>query len=625
MATQRSIEAGRAFLRLLLDDDEFRRGLIESERQTRAFGRSLRTVGFNVAAIGAAITAPFAAAARSFSLAGDELDKMSQRTGVTVEALSELKFAAGQAGTSLETVERGVRFLQKTLAAAQGGSKQAAEAFRSLGLSIDLLSGLSPIQQFEAIGTALSNISDQPTKTALAMKLLGRAGVDLLPLLSDLEKLRQKARDLGLVMSEESAKSAAELNDAFGEVSSAVGGLSNALGASIATPLTRLLNLLRDAVIVTKQWAAENNGLLATLAGLGAGILGIGAGLIGTGQVIQTLASAGELLTKQLPTLVKAFSTAVAFLSPYARIIALVSAGVVALGGAWTLVTKETEGSRLAAIAYRTEQERLAANERRRLADIQKETRAIREQQEAREKERARGDAASDRRRLAGAAARNPIEAEVEELRIRTSTEELDRERALADLRRRRSILEFALTEAYSDKLKQAIEERYQLELKLIERNAVEEEDRREKERQRRRESLETEIERVRVDIGFKGFERDRRLLEVERREALAGVDKEQPEAGRFAEQQRINELFNLRRAELANRNELDNFAKAAARARDSIANLPIGGLATQLAGQVFGGGRFEQRMLELEGRTAKATEQTLQELKRRQGGILGV
>ena len=56
-------------------------------------------------AAGAAIAGLAIAGIKNFADLGDELDKMSARTGFSVEALGELKFAAEQSGTNLDTVE----------------------------------------------------------------------------------------------------------------------------------------------------------------------------------------------------------------------------------------------------------------------------------------------------------------------------------------------------------------------------------------------------------------------------------------------------------------------------------------------------------------------------------------
>ena len=74
-------------------------------------------------------------AVKSFLDTGDELDKMSKRLGISVESLSELKFAAEQSGASLDDIEKGVKKLSSSVFDANNGIKASSDAFRALGLN----------------------------------------------------------------------------------------------------------------------------------------------------------------------------------------------------------------------------------------------------------------------------------------------------------------------------------------------------------------------------------------------------------------------------------------------------------------------------------------------------------
>lgn len=80
---------------------------------------------------------------------GDEMDKMSQRTGFAVETLSAFSHAAGQCGTDLGTVEGAIRGFQSVLADASNGSKDAAEKFERIGLNV---AGLSTSRRKNSFG-----------------------------------------------------------------------------------------------------------------------------------------------------------------------------------------------------------------------------------------------------------------------------------------------------------------------------------------------------------------------------------------------------------------------------------------------------------------------------------------
>ncbi len=84
-------------------------GLKAAQRRISSFSTGIMSMGKRVMGLGAMITGPILASAKTFAYVGDNLDKMSGRTGIAVESLSELGFAAEQGGTDLGTFEGGVK------------------------------------------------------------------------------------------------------------------------------------------------------------------------------------------------------------------------------------------------------------------------------------------------------------------------------------------------------------------------------------------------------------------------------------------------------------------------------------------------------------------------------------
>src|SRR3990172_2143715 len=140
MASAQGIRAGRAFVELFADDTKLVRGLKAAERKLKAFGAGVRSIGTKLFALGAGIIAPLVSASKVFADMGSDLVDMSQRTGTSVEALSELGYAAEQSGSDLATLEGGLRKMQKAIVAASNGSKSAQESLARLGLSAEQLS-----------------------------------------------------------------------------------------------------------------------------------------------------------------------------------------------------------------------------------------------------------------------------------------------------------------------------------------------------------------------------------------------------------------------------------------------------------------------------------------------------
>lgn len=184
-----------------------------------------------LAGLGAGVSvAGLAGLVKSSIDAADNLNKLSQRVGVSVENLSKLQYAAKLSDISTDQLGAGLRKLSVNLQAAGRGSGDALEAFRALGFAQKELLNLSPDEALKRIAEAFSGIEDGAGKTALAVLLFGRSGADLIPLLNQgsagLKQLGDEAQRLGLVIGTDAAQAAEAFNDnltRLGETSSAVG------------------------------------------------------------------------------------------------------------------------------------------------------------------------------------------------------------------------------------------------------------------------------------------------------------------------------------------------------------------------------------------------------------------
>ena len=185
------------------------------EARTRSIGAGFAKIGAPLVGIGTAISGAFVAAARHFSVSGDELSKLSDRTNLSVESLSELRYAASQSGVSMGALSKGLRELQSK--------------------------GVDP-KSFDSILDSIAAIPDPLKQAQQAMQIFGkRTGSELLPMLGDLTELRQRARDLGLTMSTEDASAATLLGDRYDDLKQQAGALANVIGASVAGSFTKMM------------------------------------------------------------------------------------------------------------------------------------------------------------------------------------------------------------------------------------------------------------------------------------------------------------------------------------------------------------------------------------------------
>jgi hypothetical protein len=328
MAGKSDIKAGRAYVELGIRNSDFVKGLRNASKQLKTFGAGFQKIGVAAMAAGTAIVAPFVAATKQFLDVGDSLDKMRQRTGLSVEALSELDHAAGQSGASLEDVENGVRRMQKTLTDAASGNKAAAEAFLDLGLAVDHLAAMSPEQQFDAIAAAIGKIEDPTRRAALAQEVLGKSGTKLLPMIEDLGALREEARAMGFTMSGDAAAGAVRLGDMLANLVKTVKFAGFAVAEILVGPLTAAAKTMQTVASTAVRWIKENRQLATTILAVGAGLVAAGAAITGFGL---TVAAIGTALGGIASTIAAVGTALGVVVSP----LGLVTAALVAGGVAW--------------------------------------------------------------------------------------------------------------------------------------------------------------------------------------------------------------------------------------------------------------------------------------------------
>lgn len=328
---------GKAVLELSLND-RVTKGLKAVSDRIGRIGSQINDIGKRVTAVGSTVLAPLIGSAATFAKVGDNLDKMSQRSGVSAQSLGELGFAAEQTGSNLDAVEKGVRGMSRMILDAERGLSTAKDNLSDLGLTLDDLKGKSPEEQFQIIASRIAEIKDPTKQAALAMKVFGRSGADLRPLLSlggeGIAALRQEARDLGIVMSQDDVEAAAELTDAINRIRRQFIQFVTSVGAAVAGPMLALLEQTKSIAKAAIDWVNANRPLIVTLLAVGAGIATAGAVLLGIGSIIQVISFAVGGLATLVATLGAVFG---ALISP----IGLAVAGITA-AATWFLTATET-------------------------------------------------------------------------------------------------------------------------------------------------------------------------------------------------------------------------------------------------------------------------------------------
>jgi hypothetical protein len=252
MPGRSDIKAGGAYVELTLRNPLFLAGLKGAMRHLGGFTRQLFSLKGLLATVGG--TAGLGLALRSFMKTGDELDKMRQRTGLSVETLSELRHAADQSGSSIQDLENGIRKMQREIGKAGKPSIETTDALAALGLTLSQLQAMSPDQQFDTIAKKIGAVTDPTKRAALAMQFFGKSGTKLLPMIEDMEALRAEAREMGFVMSGQGAANAVKLGDKLANLWKTVKFGAIAIGETLAPAMMKFVEMVQPIATATLKW-----------------------------------------------------------------------------------------------------------------------------------------------------------------------------------------------------------------------------------------------------------------------------------------------------------------------------------------------------------------------------------
>lgn len=247
------------------------------------FGVAAAAAAASAAAIGGAM---YELAEHAASLGG-KLNDMSEKTGISVPAISNLGFAAKVAGTDIETVSGAIFKFQQNLGE---GSDKFTGGLQRLGLSIEQIKDLAPDQQFLAVAKALRETEDPSERAAAGVALFGKQFRDLAPLMmKPLDELVDKARQLGITWSEEDARAAEEFEMAQSQLKLTLSQTAITVGRDLIPTMQTLVGIM--------QWFAEHQADVSLVFGL---LGGRGVDLSGAKELQQTYGEVGVQLEEMI-------------------------------------------------------------------------------------------------------------------------------------------------------------------------------------------------------------------------------------------------------------------------------------------------------------------------------------
>lgn len=231
------------FASISLDDSEYTSKLGAAKDGLVSFGKTaasgVATVTKATLAAGAAMTGAAVAGAAQTASAADNIDKASQKMGLSAEAYQEWDFILQHSGSSIDAMSRGMMTLQNAAAG-------SAEKFEALGLTQEQVASMSTEELFAATIEGLQGMEEGAERTALAQDLLGGAAKELGPLLNttaeDTAAMKEQVHELGGVMSDEVVKSGAAFQNSLQNMQTVFGGLKNTMMSSFMPSMTKAMD-----------------------------------------------------------------------------------------------------------------------------------------------------------------------------------------------------------------------------------------------------------------------------------------------------------------------------------------------------------------------------------------------
>jgi hypothetical protein len=164
----------------------------------------------------------------------ERLGQLAERLGVSFGFVQVLETAANQTGTSVEALGGSFTKFLRSVDDARDGGKNAAAAFKTLGLSTEDVRNADPETLFTQSADAIARIADPAKRAATAVALFGKSGAELLPVF---RQLGAAAVDLERIGGALTDRQRAEI-DAFGDSLDRLGvasqGLKRQLTANFA-------------------------------------------------------------------------------------------------------------------------------------------------------------------------------------------------------------------------------------------------------------------------------------------------------------------------------------------------------------------------------------------------------
>lgn len=259
-----AVRVGELYALLRLDDARFKQSLKDAERQVGDLAKKT-TAAF--AAIAGSITAAAIASGRY----ADEMQAIAGQTGLAVESVQSLGYAAMQFNADLGLLQTSMRAFVRRSAEAAQGNESFLKTYQQLGITqAEVRDGLQDIEGlFLLVAERIAMLPTEAQRSAAAMQLLGDAGRQLVPMLSQgatgIRAAMEEARRLGIVTDREAVAALASFVGELDVLRAQLAGAGRAFASEFLPTLRAGVQLLSQGAAAISNLSAETRTLIGTV------------------------------------------------------------------------------------------------------------------------------------------------------------------------------------------------------------------------------------------------------------------------------------------------------------------------------------------------------------------------
>ena len=217
-----------------------------------------------------ALTTVFAAGAGGLGVfikraldSADAIGKTADKLGISTSALQEYRFAASQASVEQATLDMALQRFTRRVAEAQRGTGELLPTLKQYNIALKDSTGRS--RDAEAIlgdlADTISSVESEQEKLLISFKAFDSEGAALVNVLRDgsqgLNKMRQEARDLGIILDESLIRNAEKAGSKLDVMQKIVG--ANLTNAVIALA-PHIINLAEDIESLALRFSTTTTG-----------------------------------------------------------------------------------------------------------------------------------------------------------------------------------------------------------------------------------------------------------------------------------------------------------------------------------------------------------------------------